>query len=350
MKKVVDNFVKLSFKLFEKSISAEKKQTIINLAKDFYKKIQKKTKKVNMGPKIKYETSEIISSKMVSSEMASSKIISSKTVSNETVSSEMASNEMDSSEMASSEMASSEMASSETTSRSEVLKCNKKKKTNETAGMSCEKAICISNNDENQSKICIDRCDEELVKKLVEPFTQFQKDNSISTLTYTGYSDNKTDFVDVNGKTYSIKSNIRKNGKVCPQVIGQPTKRKFIENVYNPINNLEQDTSISETDIKQNFFKYTDQYLNLYFQYLFCCDYIIHIFITEKETEFKLIDKMKFTFEKDKITFSNTCENWKEGITIKYDNISIGEFQLHRNRDSIKFRFIIDNLLTFLQD
>ena len=278
MKQVVDNFVKSSFKIFGTPIADEKKQAIINLTTAFYKKIQKKTKEVNTGPKI----------------------------------------------------------------------------------MSCEKAICISNNDENHSKICSLRCDEELVKKLVEPFTQFQKDNSILALVYTGYSDNKTDFVDVNGKTYSVKSNIRKNGKVCPQVIGQPTKRKFIENVYNPINDLEQDlqdVSISDADIKQNFFKYTDHYLNLYFQYLFCCDYIIHICITEKETDnvsdfqfkFKLIDKMKFIFEKEKITFSNTCENWNEGITVKYDNVSIGEFQIHRKRDSIKFRFIIDNLLTFLK-
>ena len=319
MKKVVDNFTKPLFKLFRKPIADEKKQTTINLTKEFYKKIQKKTRDVTMGPKIKYETSENVSI-----------------------------------EMASIEMASNEMASSEPS------KCKKKKKTNETAGMSCEKAICLSNNDENHSKICIDRCDEELVKKLVEPFTQFQKDNLISSLTYTGYSDNKTDFVDVNGKTYSVKSNIRKNGKVCPQVIGQPTKRTFIENVYNPINNIVdlQDVSISDTDIKQNFFKHTDQYLNVYLQNLFCCDYIIHIFITEKETEnasdfqfkFKLINKMKFTFEKEKITFSNTCEKWNEGITVKYNNVSIGEFQLHRNRDSIKFRFIIDNLLTFLQD
>ena len=112
----------------------------------------------------------------------------------------------------------------------------------------------------------------------MEPFSQFQKDKSISTLTYTGHSNNKTDFVDVNGRTYSVKSNIRKNGKVCPQVIGQPTKRKFIENVYNPINNV-LDQNVSDTEIKQNFFKHTDQYLNLYFQYLFCCDYIIHICI-----------------------------------------------------------------------
>ena len=304
MKQVVDNFVKSSFKIFGTPIADEKKQAIINLTTAFYKKIQKKTKEVNTGPKIKYETSETVSN--------------------------------------------------------EASKCEKKKKTNETAGMSCEKAICISNNDENHSKICSLRCDEELVKKLVEPFTQFQKDNSILALAYTGYSDNKTDFVDVNGKTYSVKSNIRKNGKVCPQVIGQPTKRKFIENVYNPINDLEQDlqdVSISDADIKQNFFKYADHYLNLYFQYLFCCDYIIHICITEKETDnvsdfqfkFKLIDKMKFIFEKEKITFSNTCENWNEGITVKYDNVSIGEFQIHRKRDSIKFRFIIDNLLTFLK-
>ena len=213
MKKVVDDFVKPLFKLFRKPIADEKKQTTINLTKEFYKKIQKKTRDVGMGPKIKYKTSEIASIEMASSEMSSI------------------------------EMASMEMASSE------QIKCKKKKKTNETAGMSCEKAICLSNNDENHSKICIDRCDEELVKKLVEPFTQFQKDNLISALTYTGYSDNKTDFVDVNGKTYSVKSNIRKNGKVCPQVIGQPTKRTFIENVYNPINNIVdlQDVSISDS-------------------------------------------------------------------------------------------------------
>ena len=282
MKRVVDNFVKSSFKLFGKTIADDKKQAMINLTKDFYIKIQKKTR----DPKIKYQK--------------------------------------------------------------EATTAEKKKKTNETTGMSCEKAICLVNSDENESKICITRCDDELVKKIMEPFSQFQKDKSISTLTYTGHSNNKTDFVDVNGRTYSVKSNIRKNGKVCPQVIGQPTKRKFIENVYNPINNV-LDQNVSDTEIKQNFFKHTDQYLNLYFQYLFCCDYIIHICITEKETEFKLIDKMKFIFEKEKITFSNTCENWKEGITVKYDNVSIGEFQLHRNRDSIKFRLILDNLLTFFK-
>jgi hypothetical protein len=302
MKQVVDNFVKSSFKILGTPVADEKKQAIINLTTAFYKKIQKKTRDVSTvtGSKIKYTESQ-----------------------------------------------------SQSQSQPPEMVLKSKKKTNETAGMSCEKAICISNNDENHSKICSLRCDEELVKKLVEPFTQFQKDNSILALAYTGYSDNKTDFVDVNGKTYSVKSNIRKNGKVCPQVIGQPTKRKFIENVYNPINSLEQDTSISETDIKQNFFKCTDQYLNLYFQYLFCCDYIIHICITENASQFnfqfKLIDKMKFIFEKEKITFSNTCENWNESITVKYDNVSIGEFQMHRKRDSIKFRFIIDNLLTFLK-
>jgi hypothetical protein len=309
MKQVVDNFVKSSFKILGTPVADEKKQAIINLTTAFYKKIQKKTRDVSTGtgPKIKYTESQ------------------------------------------------SQSQPPETDSPKTVPKS--KKKTNETAGMSCEKAICLSNNDENHSKICIDRCNDELVKKLVEPFTQFQQDNSILALAYTGYSDNKTDFVDVNGKTYSVKSNIRKNGKVCPQVIGQPTKLKFIENVYNPINNLEQDTSITDADIKQNFFKYTDQYLNLYFHYLFCCDYIIHICITETETDnasdfqfkLKLIDKMKFTFEKEKITFSNTCENWNESITVKYDNVSIGEFQIHRNRDSIKFRFILDNLLTFLK-
>ena len=61
MKQVVDNFVKSSFKIFGTPIADEKKQAIINLTTAFYKKIQKKTKEVNTGPKIKYETSETVS-------------------------------------------------------------------------------------------------------------------------------------------------------------------------------------------------------------------------------------------------------------------------------------------------
>ena len=75
MKRVVDNFVKSSFKLFGKTIADDKKQAMINLTKDFYIKIQKKTR----DPKIKYQK--------------------------------------------------------------EATTAEKKKKTNETTGMSCEKAI-----------------------------------------------------------------------------------------------------------------------------------------------------------------------------------------------------------------
>lgn len=220
-----------------------------------------------------------------------------------------------------------------------------KKSNNETFGMSCEKAICEVNSDVNpKSKISDDRCNKEIVEKLKTPFSVFQKTNKISPLIYTGENGNKTDFVDTDGKTYSIKSNIKGNNKVCPQGIGQPTKKVFMDLVYNHINKNKV-TDLPNADLKKNIFEHIDKYLNLYLQNLFCCDYLIHI---TDSMSFKLIDKMKFIFDKEKVTFTNTCEKWKEGITVKYNNVSIGEFQFHRNRDCIKFRFLLKNLLSII--
>ena len=37
-------------------------------------------------------------------------------------------------------------------------------------------------------------------------------------------------------------------------------------------------------------------------------------------------------------------ETWNESTTVKYNNVSIGEFQIHKKRDAVKFRFILENL------
>ena len=220
------------------------------------------------------------------------------------------------------------------------------KRTNEKFGMTCEKAICIVNNDPNGNKINDERVDVNKVNKLLEPIKLFFKSNKIPPLTYTGHDDDVVDFVDSNKNTYSVKSNIKKNDKVCPQVIGQPTKKSFIKKVYNIINNTEL-LALSDTEIKKNIFEKTNEYLNLYLGKLFCCDYMIYI---NDSYDIKMIDKKKFIFEKEKITFKKTLENWNESITVRYNDIDVGEFQVHNNRSGIKFRFRLNNLLSIINN
>ena len=50
------------------------------------------------------------------------------------------------------------------------------------------------------------------------------------------------------------------------------------------------------------------------------------------------------------IKHKNTIEKWNESSTIKYMKVSIGEFQIHNNRNIVKFRFNMPKLLEILSD
>ena len=52
-----------------------------------------------------------------------------------------------------------------------------------------------------------------------------------------------------------------------------------------------------------------------------------------------------FKWDKGLITFTKpTVEDWKESNTVKYDGVTIGEFQVHSNRNCFKFRFDLEGL------
>lgn len=223
-------------------------------------------------------------------------------------------------------------------------KCN-----NETFGMSCEKATCLYFKDNNINKIDNSRCNMSIIKKLLNIFPKFFIINNINKLVYSGYNNNKVDFIDDKQRTYSMKSNIKNNNKVCPQNIGQPYKNKFIENVYNKVNKVKTKVLLNDNIIKKNIICKIDKYLNLYFKHLFCCDYIIHI--QGNSMEPRLINRRKFKFIKSNITFTRYEKEWKESTTVKYNNISIGEFQFHQHgikKGIIKFRFHLNKLLNIL--
>jgi hypothetical protein len=46
-----------------------------------------------------------------------------------------------------------------------------------------------------------------------------------------------------------------------------------------------------------------------------------------------------------KITFTRSLDAWIESTTLKYNGASIGEFQVHNNRNCFKFRFNLSGLM-----
>lgn len=213
-------------------------------------------------------------------------------------------------------------------------------KNNEVYGMSCEKIICDIFNDINSNKINNDRIDIEIMNKLKPLFETFFNQNNINKLIYVGYKNNEVDFIDDNNKTYSIKSNINKCNKLCPQNIGQITKNKFLKLIND--NNINTDL-----DIKNWIIININKLLGLYYDNLFCCDYLIYI--KNYNIDFcKKSDIFKKLIENNNIIFTKNKDNWNESNTVKIKlnnkTISIGEFQFHKNRNCIKFRFNINNL------
>ena len=120
----------------------------------------------------------------------------------------------------------------------------------------------------------------------------------------------------------------KKDGKVCPQVIGQPSKKKFCE-----FFNIE--LSVSLLEIKDYIISNIANMLNIYFDLTFDCPIIYY---NKKSNVLQLIIlKEKIDWSKYLIEFSHIKKNkqWNESSTISINNTSIGEFQLHKHRDCI---------------
>jgi hypothetical protein len=102
-----------------------------------------------------------------------------------------------------------------------------------------------------------------------------------------------------------------------------------------------------------------DYFIEKYIEHLFDCDRLFWLYGVNKEvTEFDsqfvggkklLLDNLK-KYSVESYSFSRELENWNESNTIKIDNISIGEFQVHQSRASLKFRFQLFNLLNLLAE
>lgn len=226
---------------------------------------------------------------------------------------------------------------------------------NETVGISAEVAIarefCIFVNPEYSA-----RAEKAIIDKLI-PYVRpaFQGSDIPLPVKHIAEKRNPVDFMLQGEKTLSVKTNQGKMGKVAPQIIGQPTDSTYFSIMGKELNyNFDYDLKDRyDYQSRAELFKYfsitriTDV-LDVYWRYMFDCDYLIHFYniIGDCQTPQYAVFNKKAVPKWDicKIRFSQTPESWKESCTLYYDNYSIGEFQAHRGRNCLKFRFNMDEL------
>lgn len=216
-----------------------------------------------------------------------------------------------------------------------------KKANNFSFGLSFESAMARSYNIEDGNTE--NQIDETLVKKLKLVIDKSNIKTIIPRLvSHEGSKNGPVDFIaklpDKTQIDLSIKTNNSTSDKVAPQTIGQCTKDKFLEYF-----SIEED--YSDDDIKE--------YIEIWIEYLIL-EYFVHtfksnmIYYNQKRKIFKFI-KVRGDLHLDdtKISFTHIEKNkkWNESTTVKYNGLAIGEFQIHKKRNCIKFRFNIINLI-----
>lgn len=208
--------------------------------------------------------------------------------------------------------------------------------TTETFGLSVEKYICDTYNlsYEHHFKYRTISLQPELQEHISRVLRQ------IHVQRFLGSANGSVDFLLTHGKTLSVKTNTT-GYKLCPQTIGQTTKSRF--DLYFNLRDVD------DKERKRFIIQHISTILKEYYRHLFCCDYLLWIYqdTTSKHHAqlFRASDFMYFPFYKCDFTFSRTLDTWNESSTLKVNGISIGEFQVHANRNCIKFRFHMKNLL-----
>jgi len=162
------------------------------------------------------------------------------------------------------------------------------------------------------------------------------------SLIHTAKNGNKYDFMSTDQSTYLSAKTTKKNGKVCPQVIGQPSKKKFCEFFQVELNDLQE--------IKQYIQENICMLLSIYSTNTFDCPVLYYNKHTDCLMFIKLIEPIDWN--KYIIQFGHILKNkkWNESSSIYIDKINLGEFQVHNHRDCIKFRWSFEKLLELFKD
>ena len=233
---------------------------------------------------------------------------------------------------------------------------------NSMLGDTAELAICnvFELDPGNDSDRLINNSDKEILTNFITHYTEHKKQLfPLIPIKYAGtekrergsQSKSGVDFYLEKDNTLSVKTNKSKSFKVCPPEIGQPSPKTF--DLYF------SDKGWYEGNINENKFRElvrnTDTVsllLREYVKFLNECDYLLwSLYLNDNELTSQIINKLELegiTFNPNLIDYSNDFTE-KSSVTIKYGSnkkVSIGEFQVHSARNSLKFRFNFGNLLS----
>lgn len=70
----------------------------------------------------------------------------------------------------------------------------------------------------------------------------------------------------------------------------------------------------------------------------------------EKVDSLVLLSFEQPMWDKNNFSFTQTLDSWNESNTVKYCGVSIGEFQVHNNRDCFKFRFDMKKIMRLIDN
>ena len=167
---------------------------------------------------------------------------------------------------------------------------------------------------------------------------------------HAGHLNKEYDFIKKQGETVSIKT-IMTGNKICPQTIGQCSLRSFNNKMGLSIKN--------KLELKKFFLENKSKMIIEYLKGLFCCDTMVifkfHmgiVYIIEK-TDDVIEFRTRVNKNLDDIFMtSKDINSWKESNTVYYvsknKKESLGEIQIHNNRDCIKFRFNVNILVDMI--
>jgi hypothetical protein len=165
-----------------------------------------------------------------------------------------------------------------------------------------------------------------------------------------GNSKSGIDFILEAGKSLSLKTNKNKNAKVCPPEIGQPSPNTF-DYYFSTMGWYEgkiDDSKFRKIVLDRVILA---ELLSEYLKHLNECDYLLwSVYNDGSNINSQLIEK-KFlqdcNFAPERLEYSNNFQD-KNSVTIRYGKISLGEFQIHSARNSLKFRFHFGNLISII--
>lgn len=225
---------------------------------------------------------------------------------------------------------------------------------NESLGMSCERVICdifkIQYGDSsitNRSLYGLETILKPIIQKAFNNLPAVIKHTGSNKGERGGTSKCSYDFLLEGNRTLSLKTNT--GGKICPPEVGQPSSKTFLLYFGHLINE-----DFSDDAFKRLCLNKIDKMIPIYLKYLFDSDYMLWIMLDSKTKKynyriFNSYDLSHINWDILKFSFTRNFDEWTESSTVKYAGISIGEFQIHKKRNSYKFRFNMNNLIKILK-